>query len=102
MEVPSLIALQKEFGPDSQENPGFSVIALALDRGNEGMTQVRSFVIKNGINYPMIMDTKKIYSSFGVSQIPVSYLIDRNGELVKKYVFADYPEFAADVKKLLN
>ncbi|MFP3982585.1 MAG: TlpA family protein disulfide reductase [Desulfurivibrionaceae bacterium] len=77
-EIPSLVDLQEKY-----KTKGFSVIAISVD---ESTNAVRQIMDKTGINYPVLMANNQIVRDFGgISNIPVSFLIDRNGEVVKKY-----------------
>jgi thiol-disulfide isomerase/thioredoxin len=78
-EVPSLVGLQKELAKD-----GFSVIGLSVDEGGPGA--VGKLVMKMGINYPVVMADRGTITNFGgVYGIPVSFLVNQNGNIVKKY-----------------
>jgi thiol-disulfide isomerase/thioredoxin len=79
-EIPSLIALQNSF-----KSQGFSVIAFSLDKGN--LTGLKNIVAKQGINYPVLLADPAVTRSFeGVTGIPMSYLVNRRGEIVKRFV----------------
>nr|MDA8163626.1 TlpA disulfide reductase family protein [Desulfobacteraceae bacterium] len=78
-EIPSLIELQKEFGPK-----GLSVIGISVDQGGSGI--VKKLVEKLGINYPVGMGTGRVADDFGgVVGIPMTFLVDRQGNMVKTY-----------------
>lgn len=78
-EVPTLIKLQKEFAKD-----GFSVIGLSVDEQGPGV--VVKLIGKQGINYPVMMADRRTIKDFGgVYGIPVSFLVNRSGNVVKKY-----------------
>lgn len=97
-EVPNLIKLQKEFGKDK-----FSVLALSVDQG--GRSVVQKLIKKYSINYPVLMANSETGKAFGgVRSIPVSFLINKEGNLVKKYRlgFIPHKEFQADIKSVLN
>ncbi|MBU0483722.1 MAG: TlpA family protein disulfide reductase [Proteobacteria bacterium] len=77
-EIPSLIKLQEEFGPDK-----FSVIGISEDTSER---TVVNFVAKRKINYPVAMTTNKIKRDFGgITGIPANFLIDQQGMIVKRY-----------------
>lgn len=96
-EIPTLIKLHKEFGPDQ-----FSVVGLSVDQG--GPEVVARMVEKNEINYPVLMADSATMQNFGgVYGIPVSFLINRDGNVVKKYtgyVAADV--LAKDISSVLK
>ncbi|MFO7761090.1 MAG: TlpA disulfide reductase family protein [Desulfobia sp.] len=77
-EIPSLIDLQKKF-----KKKGFSVIAISVD---DGPKLVKKIIIKTGINYPVFMANNQITRDFGgVAGIPVSFLVNRKGKVIKNY-----------------
>jgi peroxiredoxin len=96
-EVPTLIKLQKEFAKD-----GFSVIGLSVDEGGPGV--VVRLIRKQGINYPVVMaDGGTIRDFGGVYGIPMTFLVNRNGNVVKKYT-GDVPHsvLAKDIKSVME
>ena len=78
-EVPTLIKLQNEYG-----EKGFSVIGFSVDE--KGPKVVVKMIKKDKINYPILMAKGKTARDFGgVVGIPTSFLIDKQGEIVKRY-----------------
>ncbi len=78
-EIPNLIQLNKKFGPQ-----GFSVIGLSVDQGGSGI--VAKLVKKENINYPVLMSTRSTARDFGgIVGIPTSFLVNRAGNVVKRY-----------------
>jgi len=78
-EIPALIKIQEKYA-----DQGFSVIGISMDQG--GKRVVRKFLEKMKVNYPNIVGNNKIAKGFGgVVGIPVSFMIDREGNLVKRY-----------------
>jgi thiol-disulfide isomerase/thioredoxin len=77
MEIPDLIALQKEFGPR-----GLHVIGASLDEG--GPEVVRSFAKSNNLNYQLLMSPQPVSEKYLGEQmgIPTSVLIDGKGNVV--------------------
>lgn len=97
-EVPHLIQLQNEFGQGD-----FSVLALSVDQG--GKRVVQKLIDKYSINYPVLMATAATGKGFGgIMSIPASFLINKNGNVVKKYRPGYIPqsEFENDIKRVLN
>jgi cytochrome c biogenesis protein CcmG/thiol:disulfide interchange protein DsbE len=84
-EVPHLIALQKRYGAR-----GLNIVGLNVG-GDEDRPKVASFVQEFGISYPLG------YPDEGMTQlvfadtdaIPQTYVFDRNGRLVKRFVGYD-------------
>jgi len=97
-EVPNLIQLQSEFGKKD-----FSVLALSVDQG--GPRVVKKLIDKYSINYPVLMASAATGRDFGgVRSIPASFLINKSGNVVKRYRLGYIPhsEFESDIKRVLN
>ena len=96
-EVPAL----KKLHNDLSEN-GFSVVGLSVDQ--HGPTTVARFVEKQEINYPILMAESKTTRDFGgVYGIPVAFLVNRSGNVVKKYTgYIQHTVLEKDVRSLLN
>jgi len=77
-EVPSLIALQNKYGERN-----FSVLGIAVEQNDRA---IRNFMSELGINYPVAMsapDTPKTFG--GVFGIPATFLIDRQGNMIRRF-----------------
>jgi thiol-disulfide isomerase/thioredoxin len=96
-EVPDLIDLQKKYS-----SKGFSVIALSVDEG--GAKVVKKLVEKRSINYPVLMADRSTARDFGgVVGIPTSFLINSQGNVVKKYPgYVPHVLLENDIKKIMN
>lgn len=96
MEVGSLKKLQDELGGDD-----FSVLAISVDVGS--VSKVKQFVESKMINYPVVTADQNVTQGFeGVYGIPASFLIDKNSNVVKKYVgYQPHSVFERDIKSLL-
>ena len=95
-EIPNLIDLQKTYA-----SQGFSVIGMSVDEG--GVPPVKRLIDKTGINYPVLMADNEVARGFGgVTGIPVSFLVNRQGELVKKYLgYIEHDVLQDEIKKLI-
>lgn len=95
-EIPGFIALQKKY-----QAKGLEVIGVSVDQG--GPEKVNDFVKKQGINYLSLMSSSEAEAAYGgIRSIPTTFLIDRKGKVVKKYLGATPMEtFEADLKPLL-
>ncbi len=95
-EIPALKALQKEYQKDD-----FSVVALSVDKG--GIAKVARTVKKKAINYPVLMADRSVIKGFGgVYGIPVSFLVNSDGNIVKKYPgYVSHHVLEKDLKKIL-
>lgn len=96
-EVPVLVKLQDELG-----DAGFSVIGLSVDQQNPEI--VASFVKKRSINYPVLLAEAETTSDFGgVYGIPVAFLVNKSGNVVKKYTgYVQHTVLEKDIRSLLN
>lgn len=94
-EYPDLMRLHETFA-----DRGFSVIGISTDRSK---SSVEKFVEKNGHVYPMLMTTSAVTRDFGAGiGLPVSFLVDRKGKIVKRYYGPrSFEQFAADVEEQL-
>ena len=96
-EVPDLIDLQQKYS-----SKGFSVLALSVDQG--GVKVVKKLVEKRSINYPVLMADGSTASNFGgVVGIPTSFLVNKKGQVVKKYPgYVPHTVLERDILKIMN
>ncbi len=65
----------------------FEVLAVSIDQ--EGSKVVRPFAAKYGLTFPVLLDPdKKTYRLYGLTAVPESFIIDKNGMVVKKIIGA--------------
>ena len=96
-EVPTLVKLQSELA-----DAGFSVIGLSVDQ--QGPAPVAKFVKKRGINYPVLLAESQTTRDFGgVYGIPVAFLVNKSGNVVKKYTgYVQHEILEKDIRSLLD
>lgn len=96
-EVPVLIKLQEDM-----MDAGFSVIGMSVDQ--QGPATVAKFVERKAINYPVLLAESKTTTDFGgVYGIPVAFLVNKTGNVVKKYTgFVQHTVLEKDIRSLLN
>ena len=96
-EVPILVKLQSEMA-----GAGFSVIGMSVDQ--QGPAIVASFVEKKAINYPVLLAESKTTTDFGgIYGIPVAFLVNKAGNVVKKYTgYVDHAVLEKDIRSLMN
>ncbi len=96
-EIPNLIDLQNTYG-----SKGFSVIGMSVDEG--GVPPVKRMIDRTGINYPVLMADNEVARGFGgITGIPVSFLVNHKGELVKKYLgYVEHSVLDEEIKKMLG
>lgn len=96
-EVPTLIELHQQFS-----RADFSVIGMAVDQG--GADVVATLVKKRSINYPVVMADETTAHNFGgIVGIPTSFLVNKEGNVVKKYPgYIPHSVLEQDIKKIMN
>ena len=78
LEMPRFVAWQRAYGPH-----GLQVIGISMD---DDPSLVRSLYGKLQLNYPVAMGDAKLGELYGgVLGLPVTFLIDRHGEVRAKY-----------------
>ena len=86
-EVPELAKLHRQW-----EAKGVHVIGLALEPPNR-KAEVEAFVKKHNLPYPVALASQDIPALFGgVSGIPTTIVLKRNGEIAEKFVGYASPE----------
>ncbi len=96
-EVPILVKLHTELA-----DAGFSVVGLSVDQ--QGASVVAKFVEKRDINYPVLLAEAQTTIDFGgVYGIPVAFLVNKSGNVVKKYTgYIQHDVLEKDIRSLLN
>jgi peroxiredoxin len=78
--MPSLVQLQKLMGNK------ITVVGVAVDTTND---EYHAFLKKHGIDFLTVLDsTKNSYNLYGATGYPETTIIDRNGRIRRKFVFA--------------
>lgn len=92
-EIPDFIKLYNKY-----HKQGLEIIGIALDEEKN----IKSFIKKMKINYPVIIGNNKITSDYqGISGIPTTFIIDKKGYIREKYVgFVSYEIFENIIKKI--
>ena len=96
-EAASLEALQKHIAP-----LGGTVLGVSID---DSQPAYEDFLKQYGLTYPTFRDTtKKIPLTYGTVMYPDTYIIDRQGKLVRKIIGAQdwtSPQMTASVDAIL-
>ena len=80
---------------------GLVVVGVSLDQ--EGAPFVQKFVRQHGISYPVVLGSREVIADYdGVDALPTTFIIDREGKIVKGHRGFTSPEtFAAEIAPLL-
>ncbi len=92
--IPDFVELQREYGPE-----GLAIVGIAL----ENLRNAKAFASRMGMNYPVLVGDDRVNQMYGpVRSIPTTFIIDREGNIVKKYIgFRPKSTFEEDIRKLL-
>jgi cytochrome c biogenesis protein CcmG/thiol:disulfide interchange protein DsbE len=83
-EMPAIEKLYRELGPK-----GLKVVAVSIDEGDGD--EVRSFVQEYGLTFDILRDPAgKIQAIYQTTGVPETFLLDRDGLIVKK-VIGEHP-----------
>jgi peroxiredoxin len=97
IELPNILATYKKY-----HDQGFEVIGISLDADRQ---QLDKFLKEQKLPWPQYNDGKfwdtKLVFKYGVSQLPTTYLLDGNGNIIDKDLRGDALE-AAVAKILAN
>ena len=95
-EIPEFIELYNKY-----MDKGLVIIGVSLDRGNiEGL---KTFCQNEGVNYPIAIGNDEVTASYGgIRYIPTTFIIDKNGNIVKKFIgYTSINVFEREIEKLL-
>ena len=95
MGIPDFVALQSEYDED------LVILGVSVDQGD--LSVVPSFAKEYKINYPVLYATMEVVQSYGgISGIPTSFIIDRDGKVRNRVVgYRPKAFFKGEVDKLL-
>jgi peroxiredoxin len=79
-EMPSMESLYQRL-----KGREFEMLAVSIDRQGEEI--VGPFVAKYGLTFPVLLDSEnKTYKLYGLTGIPETFIIDRNGMVIYKVI----------------
>jgi thiol-disulfide isomerase/thioredoxin len=98
-ELPDIAKLREEL-----KGKGFEVIGIILERKDPNViSKVEKLKNEFGMKYPLAWGTNQVVVDYGnISSIPQSFIIDKNGNVVKVFIGArSYTAFKKVVEPLL-
>jgi len=94
-EIPHFIELYNKY-----KDKGLLIVGIAFAR--EGIEKVKSFVNDEGINYPVLIANPEVVKNYGgITAIPTTFIINKNGEIFEKIIGYRNKEFFEEKIKIL-
>jgi len=95
-EIPHFVELYNQY-----KDQGLEIIGVSMDQSPERI--IPGFIEKNNINYTILFGEDKVYDLYGgINAIPTTFIVDKEGNLVRKYVgYREKGVFEQDIKELL-
>jgi peroxiredoxin len=95
-EIPHFIGLYSQY-----KGQGLEIIGIALDQNGE--KTVKEFSAKNKINYTVLLGNNEVSDLYGgIEAIPTTFILDKDGNIRKKYIgYNEKKVFERDIKELL-
>jgi thiol-disulfide isomerase/thioredoxin len=97
VEMPWFVELQKEYGPQ-----GFQIVGVAMD--DASTEDIAKFAKEMGVNYPILIGKDSVAESYGgVSVLPTTFFLDRDGKLIaREFGLQSRSVFVDHIKKALS
>ncbi len=95
LEIPDFVSLYQEY-----KDKGLVIIGVSVDN-NVGT--VREFIQQNNVDYPVGMADRKVLQDYGgITGIPTTFIIDKKGDIVQKFIgYRPKEVFESEIKRLL-
>jgi len=81
-ELPNVLATYKKY-----HDKGFEILGISLDRA-EDEQKLKDTMAAKGMTWPQYYDGKfwknEVAVAYGIQSIPATYLLDRNGKIIRK------------------
>ena len=95
VEIPWFMDFEKKY-----KSAGLETIGAAMDV--EGWEKVKPYVAQHPFNYPIVAGDADFAKRFGISALPVTLLIDRDGRIADAHTgMVDKDKWEAEVRALL-
>jgi len=95
-EIPWYIEFQ-----DKYRDAGLFAIGVSMD--GDGWKSVKPFLADHKLNYPVVIGNDDLGERFGVINMPLTLLIDRNGNIAQSHAgVVDKDSFESKIRSLLQ
>jgi cytochrome c biogenesis protein CcmG/thiol:disulfide interchange protein DsbE len=96
MEIPWYMEFQNKY-----KESGLSVVGVSMDE--DGWKAVKPFLEEKKVNYPVVIGDWDLAKLFGITALPVTLLIDRDGKVADLHLgMVDKEAFEREIKILLK
>ncbi len=97
IEMPWFVELQKQYGPE-----GFQIVGVAMD--DASTEDIAKFAKDMGVNYPILIGKESVGQSYGgVSVLPTTFFLDRDGKLIaREFGLRSRSVFVDHIKQALS
>ena len=96
VEIPWYVEFQDKYRKD-----GLAAIGVSMD--DDGWKSVKPFLEEHKLNYPVVIGDQSLGNKFGLTNMPLTLLIDRNGKIAVSHAgMVDKDAFEAKIKALLR
>ncbi len=76
--IPHLVGMNRKYGKQ-----GLQILGQSLDE--DGERPVKSFIVEHRINYPVALAPEKVQTDYGITSVPVMFVIDKKGKVAEVY-----------------
>ena len=95
-EIPWYVEFQNKY-----RDAGLSAIGVSMDA--DGWKSVKPFLAEHNLNYPVVIGSDGLGEQFGLINMPLTLLIDRNGNISESHAgVVDKNNFEAKIRSLLQ
>jgi len=96
VEIPWYMEFQKKYNES-----GLSVVGVSMDE--DGWKSVKPFLEEKKVNYPVVIGDWDLAKQFGITALPVTLLIDRDGKVADLHAgMVDKDTFEHEIQILLK
>jgi cytochrome c biogenesis protein CcmG/thiol:disulfide interchange protein DsbE len=96
LEIPWYVEFQKKHGAE-----GLTSVGVAMDE--DGWTSVRPYLREHPISYRIVINERGIGDQYGVTNLPVTLLIDRQGKIADAHLgLVDNADWEKKIQALLR